>query len=76
MCIFVYNVIFINSRRAQQKDACTWFLVIALVHVSVCVCPALRALITSGMVWCDIGRVHWLDKFCDFFPALLYDTCR
>ena len=46
----------------------TWFLeIICFVHASMCVsvCPSVclppRALITSGMIWCDIGYV-WLVK--------------
>ena len=32
----------------------TWFLEIALVHSSLCVCLSLA---TSGMILCDIDRV-------------------
>ena len=42
----------------------TWFLEIILFarrYVFLPVCPPLRALITSGMIWCDIGHV-WLVK--------------
>ena len=44
------------SRETIFKPA--WFLEIDLVRASVCVsvCPPPRALITSGMIWCDIGR--------------------
>ena len=42
----------------------------------VCVCVSLRALITNGVIWCDIG--HVCDFDFDGFPLLLitlYDTC-
>ena len=37
--------------------------------VSMCLPP--RALITSGMIWCDVGFVDWLNKFHNF-PAFNY----
>ena len=36
--------------------ACAWFLEIIFVHASMCVCLPSRALITSGVIWCDIGH--------------------
>ena len=69
------------------KPGARWFLEIALVFalvfvcvfvcLSVCVYPPLKALITSGIIWCDI--YDWLNKFYNFFLLLvtLYDTyCR
>ena len=61
-----------------------WFLeialVYALVYVSVCVSACLppRALITSGVIWCDIGRVRLVKQVSQLFPVLitLYDTCH
>ena len=38
-----------------------WFLKIASVHTEVCVCLPLRALITSGVIWCD-----WLNLLYSF----------
>ena len=39
----------------------SWLLEIVFARVLVCVCmcvrPPLRALITSGVIWCDIGHV-------------------
>ena len=29
---------------------------------TVCVCPPLRPLITSGVIWCDIDRVQLVKK--------------
>ena len=48
-----------------------WFLEIALVRASVCVsvCPPLRPLITSGVIWCDIGHVRLVKQVLRFFPA-------
>ena len=52
------------------------FLEIALVHMLVCVCvsvcPSPRALITSGMIWCDIGRVRLVKQVLWLFPAFSY----
>ena len=48
----------------RQKAMHTWFLEIALVHALVCVCMCvpvclpLRALITSGVIWCNKGHVQ------------------
>ena len=55
----------------RLKAARAWFLEIVLVRTSVCACLCLpsKALITSGVIWCDIGRVR-LNKFYDF-PLLL-----
>ena len=39
------------------------------VYVCVCVCPPLRLLITSGVMWCDIDPYDWLNKFYGFYMA-------
>ena len=39
----------------------------------VSVCPPPRALITSGVIWCDIGRVRLVKQVSWLFP-LLYIT--
>ena len=56
---------FLNQAHVAKGQ----FLEIALIRTSVCVCvcvclcmcvsvcPPQRALVTSGMIWCDIGRV-------------------
>ena len=62
----------------NQARAATWFLEIALVRASVCVCmcvsvcPPPRPLITSGMIWCDIGRVRLVKQVLRLFPAFNY----
>ena len=46
------------------------------VCVSVCLPP--RPLITSGVIWCDIGHVQLVKQASQLFLALNYliDTCR
>ena len=39
------------------------------MHVSLCVCPPPRLLITSGMIWCDIDPYDWLIEFYGFYMA-------
>ena len=48
------------------------------VCVCVCVCPPPRPLITSGVIWCDIGLVQLVKQVLRL-PLLLinsYGTCR
>ena len=54
--------------------ACTWFFEITLVCMSVCVsvCLAPRTLITSGVIWYDIGRVQLVKQVSWLFPAFNY----
>ena len=65
-----------TSMRGWRPRA--WFLeialVCALVYVSVClsVCPPLRALIMSGMIWCDVGHVWLVKQVSWLFPAFNY----
>ena len=33
------------------------------VYMFECLCPPLRLLIISGMMWCDIDPYDWLNKF-------------
>ena len=40
------------------------------VCVSVCLPP--RPLITSGVIWCDIGRVRLVKQVLRLFPAFNY----
>ena len=51
-----------------------WFLEIVLVRALVCVsvCPPPRPLITSGMIWCDIGCVRLVKQVLRLFPAFNY----
>ena len=63
------------KRGCFLNQACgTWFLEIALVHASVCmsVCPPHRALITSGVIWCDVGHVQLVKQVSRIFPAFNY----
>ena len=59
--------LFLNQARA-------WFLEIALVCMSVCVCVCLppRPLITSGVIWCNIGCVQLVKQVLQLFPAFNY----
>ena len=59
---------------ARPLAARAWFLEIVLVRTSVCVCvcPPPRALITSGMIWYDIGRVRLVKQVLRLFPAFNY----
>ena len=41
-------------------------------YVCVSVCPPPRALITRGMIWCDIGRVQLVKQVSWLFPAFNY----
>ena len=68
----------------RPKAARVWFLEIALVRALVCVCvcvcvcmcvsvcPPPRPLITSGVIWCDIGRVRLVKQVLRLFPAFNY----
>ena len=64
----------------QPSAVHTWFLEIIIDHASVCVsvhvcvsvCPPLRAIETSGMIWCDIGRVRLVKQLSWLFPAFNY----
>ena len=40
--------------------------------VCVSVCPPPRALITSGVIWCDIGRVRLVKQALRLFPTFNY----
>ena len=59
---------------------CSWFLEIALVRMLVCVsvclsvCSLSWALVTSDVMWCDIGRVQLVKQVSWLFPAFNYFT--
>ena len=67
---------------ARGRRPRAWFLEIVLVRASVCVCmcvcvclsvcPPPRPLITSGVIWCDIGRVRLVKQVLRLFPAFNY----
>ena len=42
------------------------------MRVCVSVCPPPRPLITSGVIWCDIGRVPLVKQVLRLFPAFNY----
>ena len=42
------------------------------MYVCVSVCPPPRPLITSGMIWRDIGRLRLVKQVSQFFPAFNY----
>ena len=42
------------------------------VCLSLTMCPPLRALITSGVIWCDIGHVRLVIKVSRLFSAFNY----
>ena len=42
------------------------------VCVCVSVCPPPRPLITSDVIWCDIGRVRLVKQVLRLFPAFNY----
>ena len=65
-----------SGRRLCALSATrAWFLEIALVCVSVCVCvSAPRPLITSSVIWCDIDRVRLVKQVLRLFPAFNYFT--
>ena len=81
------SVVVLNSRKTvaspflnQARAAKAWFLEIALVHALVCVCVCmrvsaclpLRELLTSGVIWCDIGHVRLVKQVSWLFPAFNY----
>ena len=77
ICMFgVSNNALYFKPGAQATHA--WFLEIGLVCTSVCmsvsvsVCLPPRALITSGVIWCDIGHVRLAKQVSRLFPALNY----
>ena len=71
--LYINWTVFLNQVRAAE-----WLFKIALVHMSVCVCaclsvcPPQRALITNGVIWCDIGCVRLVKQVLRLFPAFNY----
>ena len=73
--------ILINQARGLRSHVpgslkLLWFAhlcVCVYVCLCLCVCP-LRALITSGVIWCDIGRVRLVKQVSQFFPVAV-DKC-
>ena len=67
------KLLFIAHSRAKAQATCAWFLKIALVRASVCVsvCPPPRVLITSGVIWCDIGRMQLVKQVSQLFHDIM-----
>ena len=42
------------------------------VGMSVCTCPPPRALITSGVIWCDIGHMRLVKQVSRLFPYFIW----
>ena len=69
-----------KTRCMWLKATSIWFLEIALVCASVCgcvsvclsVCLPQRALITNGVIWCDIGRVQLVKQVSRLFLTFNY----
>ena len=69
-------IIIIIKPGARGQRPCAWFLEIALVRVTVCMCVSVclppRPLITSGVIWCDIDCVQLVKQVLWLFPAFNY----
>ena len=58
---------FLNQAHVRHRLASAWFLKIDPVQiVGMCVCPRLRLLITSGVIWTSYD---WLNKFYSCYMA-------
>ena len=65
----------LNQAYTGRRPMHTWFLKISLVCTSVCVCVCVftpRALITSGVIWCDIYSVWLVKQVLRLFPTCNY----
>ena len=72
-----------NSSFIATNFLTTWFLEIALVRASICVCVSVclppRPLTTSDVIWCDKDCVRLVKQVLRLFPSFLttsYGTCR
>ena len=65
---------FLNQARAAEGRArlVSWNCFGSRVGMCVYVCPPPRPLITSGVIWCDIGRVPLVKQVLRLFPAFNY----
>ena len=74
---FVLGPLLLNQVHTSHRSVCTWFLkialVCALVRMCVSVCPSLRELITTGVIYTVCNQ---LNKFYSFFcfSVALYGT--
>ena len=85
-CIIITRKCFkpgVHSQRASTPgflkllwSACRYACVCVCVCVCVCpcvhVCPPPRPLITSHVIWCDIGRVWLVKQVIQLFPGFNY----
>ena len=78
--VILLRMLFLNQAHAGLWPVCIWFLKIDPVqivgmHVRLCarvfVCPRLRLLITSGMMWHDMNLIRLVKQVLQ----LLYGNC-
>ena len=62
---------FLNQACVSHRLAHAWFLKIDPMWMSVCVCPAPRLLITSGLMWHDMNPIQLVKQVLQ----LLYGNC-
>ena len=75
---FHFRFLFHFSNQACEAEGCTrlvsWNCFGSCIGMCVCVsvCPPSRPLITSGVIWCDIGHVRLVKQVLRLFPAFNY----
>ena len=71
-----YNFIFKLGMCSRKPHAPGFLKLLWFVRRYACVCASVRpppkALITSGVIWCDIGRVRLVKQVSRLFPAFNY----
>ena len=72
MCFSSHSVQFWNCFLNQL---CTWFILFMRWYVCVSVCLPLKTLITSGMIWCNIGTVWLVKPVLQLFSILMLIKC-
>ena len=80
MDMYVFEISYLVKPGARgQRPRMPGFLKLlwfACWYVCVCVCvsvcPPPRPLITSGVIWCDIGHVRLVKQVLRLFPAFNY----
>ena len=63
MCVCVYVCVCLC--------VCLCLCVCVFVCVCMCVCPPPRLLITSGVMWCDMDPIRFLNKFYNCYMATI-----
>ena len=73
------KVLLLNQARMACRPLVPGFLkLLWFVHQYVCICVCVSvcsprgALITSGVIWCDIGRVRLVKQVLRLSPAFNY----